>query len=73
MEDKKHRGRQTPYAFSERRCFATLIREHGARGAREILARRVSLRTLLKVAAEFEICLKKGRRPKLAGRKAAAA
>ena len=73
MEGKKYRGRYVPYAPAERRCFAELIREHGARGARELLARQVSLHTLLKIAGEFQIPLKKGRRPALAAAEASKA
>lgn len=44
--------------------MAELIREHGARGAREVLFKQTCLNTLLAVAREFGIALKKGRRPR---------
>ena len=46
--------------------FAQLIREHGARGAREILSRQICLGTVLKIAKEYGIKLQKGRRPRQA-------
>jgi hypothetical protein len=63
MERKRGGGRPPTYKLNDRRLFAELIRQHGARGAREKLARKVCVATLLKVAEEFGIELKKGRRP----------
>jgi len=63
MEDKRKPQRQPPYSVEQRRYFADLVQQHGARGAREILARQVSLHTLLKISSEFQIRLRKGRRP----------
>ena len=51
------------YSHAERVRFAELIRQFGARGAREVLSRQVCVGTLLKIAAEFGIGLKRGRRP----------
>jgi len=59
-------GRRRVYAIAERRRFAELIRQHGARGAREASSRQICLNTLLKIAKEFQIELKKGRRRRAA-------
>jgi hypothetical protein len=59
-------GRRRVYTITERRRFADLIRQHGARGAREETSRQICLNTLLKIAREFQIELKKGRRPRAA-------
>ncbi len=66
MERKRGGGRPVTYKLDDRRRFAELIRQHGARGAQEKLAKRVCLATLLKIAAEFGVELKKGRRPRIA-------
>jgi transposase-like protein len=50
------------YDVEERQQFAALIREHGARATRELCKRTVATQTLLKIAREFGISLKKGRR-----------
>jgi hypothetical protein len=55
MALKKKRGRPLTYKFAERKRLAELIREHGARGTREILSRTICSFTLLKIAREFEI------------------
>ena len=65
MDRKRGGGR--PYNLGDRQRFAELIRQHGARGAREKLARKVCVATLLKIAVEFGIELKKGRRPASCG------
>ncbi len=66
MDVSDKRRSRPPYPSAERERFAELIRQFGARGAREALSRRVCHGTLLKIAAEFGIELKKGRRPALA-------
>ena len=66
MDVSSKRRQRRAYPHAERERFAELIRQFGARGAREALSRKVCLGTLLKIAAEFEIDLKKGRRPALA-------
>lgn len=66
MAKKKKRGRPQTFNRRDRRAFANLIRLHGARRAREVSNKPVSVHTLLKIAREFEIELKKGRRPKAA-------
>lgn len=57
-----NQNRRQAYTEAERVRFAELIRLYGARGAREALARTVCLQTLLKIAVEFGINLKRGRR-----------
>ncbi len=66
MARMENRGRPQAYTFSDRRHFAELIRQFGARGAREASSRRICLHTLLKIAKEFQIQLKKGRRRRFA-------
>ena len=66
MTDSDNRGRPRIYTFPDRRRIAELIRLHGARGTRETMSRQISLNTVLKIAREFEIELKKGKRPKRA-------
>lgn len=60
----RKRGRRPTFTDEERQYFAELIRQHGARGAREKVGNRVSLNTLLKIAGEFGIELKRGKRTK---------
>jgi len=62
----KRRGRPATYSDDDRKNFAALIRLHGARGARGIAPARPSMHTLLKIAQEFDIQLKAGKRPKRA-------
>jgi hypothetical protein len=66
MPKKSKRGRPPTFTSGDRRYFADLIRLHGARKASEVSKKPVSAHTLLKVAREFEIELKSGRRPKAA-------
>ncbi|MBA4020671.1 MAG: hypothetical protein C0483_26220 [Pirellula sp.] len=61
---EKRRGRPPTYSDDDRKNFATLIRLHGARGAREAAPLRSSMDTLLKIAQAFGIQLKAGKRPK---------
>lgn len=68
MRQQVSRKRPRKHTLAERKQFAELIREHGARGAREALSRQICLGTLLKVANEFQIKLHKGRRPRQAAR-----
>lgn len=46
--------------------LAELIRQHGARGAIAHAPESISLKTMLRIAREFEIPLRKGRRPRRA-------
>lgn len=62
MARKKRRGRPLTYQLVERRRIAELIRQHGASGARNAITLPICNRTLLKIAREFGIELKKGRR-----------
>ena len=57
------RGRTPTFSRGERNYFARLIQRHGVRGAREASRIPVSPATLTKVAREFGIRLKAGRRP----------
>lgn len=66
MPKKRKRGRPYTFKYPTREKFARLIREHGARGAHAVSDVPVSLSTLLKIACEFDIELKKGRRPRRA-------
>lgn len=63
---KQRRGRPVIYVFGDRQQLAELIRKHGASHTREASGRSVSMPTLLKIAREFAIELKPGRRPKAA-------
>ena len=66
MSNIKHRGRKLKFVGQDRETLAELIREHGARGAIAHAPEPVCLATLLKIAHEFQIPLKKGARPKRA-------
>jgi hypothetical protein len=66
MARKKKRGRPVTFKYGVRRKLADMIREHGARRTCEISTIPISVGTLLKIAQEFEIPLKKGRRPRKA-------
>ena len=63
MEQKKRRGRPCTYTHDYREELAGLIREHGARRTAALLDGAVSMSTLVKIAKEFQIQLKPGRRP----------
>lgn len=56
------RGRPHTYLPDDRRRIAEVIRYYGARGAREQLGGTICTSTLLKIAQEFGIELKPGRR-----------
>lgn len=64
MARKKRRGRPPTFQRNARRKFADMIRRHGARRTRELASMSISVDTLLKIAREFDIELKKGRRPR---------
>jgi hypothetical protein len=66
MARKGKHGRPLMYTFATRKRLAELIREHGARKTREMLSRSICVPTLLKIAKEFGIELKQGRRPRSA-------
>ena len=63
---KRKRGRPLTFRFAERERFAELIRQHGARGTRDLSSKPISLNTLLKIAREFNVELKTGKRPRKA-------
>ncbi len=58
----RSRGRPPTFDLVARQYFAELLRVHGARRAREMSEIPISVQTLLKIAREFGIPLKKGRR-----------
>lgn len=62
MDRKVRRGRPVTYKLQDRRRFAELIRKHGASQTREALGRSVCMGTLFKIAREFDIESKVGRR-----------
>ncbi len=66
MAANKKRGRPFTFQVHRREQFAELIRQHGARRAGELSEIPISIATLLKIAREFGIELKKGRRPRQA-------
>lgn len=55
-------GRQLKYTGKERAQIAALIREHGVRGTRAVHPSRPCVDTLSRIAREYGIPLKKGRR-----------
>lgn len=66
MSSPERRGRKLKFVGRERETLAELIREHGARGAIPHAPEPVCLSTMLKIAHEFQIPLKKGARPRRA-------
>ena len=64
------RGRERPHIFDreKRAQIADLVQRLGARGAVDAFEKPVSLNTVLAIAREFGITLKKGRQPAKAGR-----
>lgn len=64
MARKRRQGRPLTYKYATRKRLAELIRQHGASGTREMLHRSICICTLLKIAKEFGIELKQGRRPR---------
>jgi hypothetical protein len=66
MAKKRKGGRPATFSPAARRELAELIRQYGARRARELSPMVISLGTLLKIAKEFDIELRKGRRRKKA-------
>ncbi|MCO6435965.1 MAG: hypothetical protein J5J06_02630 [Phycisphaerae bacterium] len=66
MADTEQRGRKPVFDPCTRKLLADLMRQNGARRARELAPVSISVGTLLKIAGEHGIKLKKGRRPKSA-------
>ena len=62
-QEKRRPGRPHTFSQQERAAFAKLIRKHGINGARRLSPVPISRPTLGKVAREFEIELKSGKRP----------
>ncbi len=59
---ERKRGRPPTYSREERERIAQVIAQCGVRGAREVLEHRICQSTLVKIAREFGVALKKGRR-----------
>ncbi len=66
MSSTDRRRGHFKFVGSQREQLAELIREHGARGAVAHAPKPVCLATVLKIAREFRIPLKKGARLKRA-------
>lgn len=66
MARKRRQGRPLKYKAAKRRRLAELVRLHGASQTREMLDRSICAGTLLKIAKEFGVDLKQGRRPRQA-------
>lgn len=61
---KRTRGRPPTFETEDRQNIAVLILQYGARGACDVSPVPVCLETILKIAREFNIPLKAGRRPR---------
>lgn len=66
MKTGRGRGRPLTFERKARRQLAKLVERHGARRASEVASIPISVGTLLKIAHEHGVVLKKGRRPKAA-------
>lgn len=66
MSNTTRRGRPLTFTPEQRAHFAELIKIHGARKTKEISLVPISNQTLLKIAREFDIPLKRGRRRRAA-------
>lgn len=62
MEVKRSRGRPPTFLRSDREYLADLIRMYGLTGARRAAKFSICHKTLMNIAREFGIELKKGRR-----------
>ena len=60
------KGRPPTFTQQDRQYLAELIREHGIRGAKRKSRISVCHQTLIKIAREFQIPLRPGRRAKQA-------
>lgn len=65
MAVNRKRGRPATFQPDDRTYLAELIRQHGIRGTKRMAGLAVSTATLLKIARDFGIVLRRGRRPKL--------
>ena len=59
----RRRGRPVTYDHSRRAELAELIQRHGVRGTQAVVPAPISIHTLLDISREFDVPLKKGRRP----------
>lgn len=66
MPRERKRGRPLTFKYPQRCILAELIRLHGVRGAQDVAPTPISVGTLVKIAQEFKIELKHGRRPRKA-------
>ena len=66
MENRRRRGRPRTFLPEDREYLAGLIRIYGITGARRVSNFPVCHRTLINIAREFGVELRKGRRPHLA-------
>lgn len=66
MSSSDRRRGHFKFVGGQRERLADLIREHGARGAIPHAPEPVCLATMLRIAREFQIPLKKGARTKRA-------
>jgi hypothetical protein len=66
MNMQRRRGRPLTFEEPLRLQLADLIRKHGIRGAKAIATTPICKSTLSKIAAEFAIQLKPGRRTRVA-------
>lgn len=64
MSSTDRRRGHFKFVGSQREQLADLIRQHGARGAIAHAPEPVCLTTILRIAREFQIPLKKGARPR---------
>lgn len=66
MAGAERRGRRPTFDLATRRMLADLIRQHGAKRAKELAPIPISVATLLKIAREHGVELRRGRRPRSA-------
>ena len=66
MSLSRKAGRSPTYSVAQRTELAAMIRQHGARGTCERTELPICLQTVLQIAREFQVPLKKGRRSRRA-------
>lgn len=64
MVTSVRRGRRPTFDLNTRRMLAELVRQHGAKPAKDLAPIPISVGTLLKIAREYGVELRKGRRPR---------
>jgi transposase len=62
MDEKPRRGRPPTFTEGDRQHLAESIRQHGIQGTLRNAHIRISAQTLSKIAREFGIALRPGRR-----------